>query len=204
LPIHYFNTLEHNIKINIIMNFSYVNFPKLPDEFIQPCLDMLPMIETSPFLRKLNELEGPAVRITIIPALAQKWIYENIVFKYFKHISNNLMMPFTHVSQHMPNLKQGPESHPIHIDYGRKYAFNYFIDTGGDNIWTHWYDSDRNKIESHRIEPFRWHIIATNPELHSADGIEIGRKRISVSLSWDPPIPKPEFNAREYWKDFLE
>jgi hypothetical protein len=186
------------------MNFSYVNFPRLPDEFVKPCLDMLPLIDTSPFLRKVNELEGPAVRLTYIPALVQKWIYENIVFKYFTHYSQNLMMPFIHVSQHMPLADRGPESHPIHIDYGRKYAFNYFLDLGGDDVWTHWYDDDKNKIESHRVEACRWHIIAVNPELHSADGIEPGRKRVSISLNWDPPVAKHMFNAREYWKDFLE
>lgn len=186
------------------MNFSYIKFPKLPDEFTAPCLRMTSLIETSEFLKKVNELEGPAVRLTFIPALAQRWLYEEIVFKKFKHISQNLMMPFIHVSQHIPNPDRGPESHPIHFDYGRKYAFNYFLDLGGDNVWTHWYDADRNRIESHKIQAHRWHIIAVNPELHSADGIEPGRKRISISLNWDPPIPKPMFNAREYWRDFLE
>ena len=47
-------------------------------------------------------------------------------------------------------------------------------------------------------------MIAVNPELHSASGIEPNRKRISISLNWDPPIPKPYFNAREYWKELLE
>jgi hypothetical protein len=186
------------------MNFSYIKFPQLPEEYIQPCIDMLPLIGNSAFLNKVNELEGPAVRLTYVPAQAQRWIYENIVFKYFKHISQNLMMPFIHVSQHRPNPERGPESHPIHFDYGRKYAFNYFIDTGGDNVWTHWYDNDRNRIESHHVEPFRWHMIAVNPELHSADGIEPGRRRICISLNWDPPVPKPQFNASEYWRDLLE
>lgn len=186
------------------MNFSYLKFPKLPDEFIQPCFKMLTLIDHDPFLNKVNELEGPAVRITYVPAAAQRWIYENIVFKYFKHISQNLMMPFIHVSQHKPNHERGPESHPIHFDYGRKYAINYFIDTGGDNVWTHWYDADKNKIESHHIEPFRWHIIAVNPELHSADGIVPGRKRTSISLNWDPPVPKPYFKFKEYWEDLIE
>lgn len=186
------------------MNFSYIKFPNLPDEFVKPCLNMVPLIETDPFLKKINELEGQAVRLTYVPALAQKWIYENIIFKYFKHYSQNLMMPFIHVSHHNPNLDRGPESHPIHIDYGRKYAFNYFIDLGGNNVWTHWYDKDKNKIESHKIEPFRWHIISVNPEFHSADGIELNSKRICISLNWDPPIPKPYFNVKEYWKDLLE
>ena len=186
------------------MNFSYVNFPQLPDRFVQPCLDMVKLIDTSAFLQKVNELEGPAVRLTYIDPLALKWIYENIVFKYFRHFPLNLMMPFIHVSRHNPNPERGPESHPIHIDYGRKYAFNYFLDTGGDNVWTHWYDADKNIIESHRAEPFRWHMIAVNPELHSADGIEPGRQRVCISLNWDPPVPKPLFNPREYWKDILE
>jgi hypothetical protein len=165
---------------------------------------MLPLIESSNFLKKINELEGPAVRLTFIPALTQKWLYENIVFKHFKHISQNLMTPFTHVSFHNPNTNQGPQSHPIHHDYGRKYAFNYFLDLGGDDVWTHWHDSDHNVVESHRVEAFRWHIIAVNPELHSVTGIEPGRKRICISLNWDPPVPKPWFNAREYWGDLLE
>lgn len=138
------------------MNFSYVNFPQLPEEFIKPCLDMIPLIETSTFLNKINELEGPAVRLTYIPALVQKWLYQTIIFPNFTHYSLNLMMPFIHVSQHQPNPDRGPESHPIHIDYGRKYAFNYFIDLGGDDVYTHWYDADKNKIESHKVELNRW------------------------------------------------
>ena len=187
------------------MRFSYINFPPLPDEFIKPCMDMIPLINTSQYLKKVNELEGGAVKITFIPPLVQKWLYENIVFKYFKHLSLNTMMPYIHVSQHIPNRAIGPESHPIHIDYGRKYAFNYFIDTGGNNVWTHGYDhgSDKYKIESQKVEAKRWHIMAVNPEFHSADGIEPGRKRVAISLNWDPPVPKHMFNAREYFKDIL-
>jgi hypothetical protein len=186
------------------MNFSYIKFPKIPDEFIKPCINMLPLIETSSFLKKINELEGPAVRLTYIPPLLQKWIYEQIIFKHFKHVSLNLMHPFIHVSHHDPDFSIGPESHQKHVDYGRKYAFNYFIDLGGDNVWTHWYDNNYNIIESHCIEPFRWHLIAVNPEIHSADGMEPGKKRICISLNWDPPVPKSQFNAKEYWKEFLE
>jgi hypothetical protein len=93
----------------------------------------------------------------------------------------------------------------MHTDYGRKYAFNYIIDTGGDDVRTNWYDNiiDKNIIESHKIEPFRWHVIAVNPELHGVDGIHPDRKRISISLNWDPAVPKPKFNAREYFKDIL-
>ena len=185
------------------MNFSYVDFPQLPSEFIKPCMDMLPMIDRSVYLNKINELEGPAVRLTYIPALVQKWLYQTIIFPNFTHYSLNLMMPFIHVSRHVPNPERGPESHPIHIDYGRKYAFNYFLDLGGDDVWTHWYDDDKNIIESHKVELNRWHIIAVNPELHSADGIEPNRQRVSISLNWDPPQPKPEFNARAYFKDIL-
>jgi hypothetical protein len=186
------------------MNFSYINFPKLPNEFIQPCLDMLPLIDKLPGLKKLNELEGNNVRITLLPPLVHKWLFEEIVYKKFKHMSYNLITPFIHVSQHKPNLDIGPESHAIHYDYGRKYAFNYFIDLGGDNVCTHWYDDNKNRIESHKIQAYRWHIIATNPELHGVDGIEPGRKRICISLNWDPPIPKPAFNAKEYWQEYLE
>jgi hypothetical protein len=187
------------------MLFSYVDFPKLPDAFIEPCMEMIPLIETSPLLKKINELEGDALRIAYIHPRVQKWLYENIIFKHFTYFTPGLMLPFLHVSKHLPYLSLGPESHPMHTDYGRKYAFNYFIDQGGDDVWTNWYDNttDKNIIESHKIEPFRWHVIAVNPELHGVDGIDPDRYRISISLNWDPPVPKTLFNARDYFKDIL-
>ena len=186
------------------MNFAYINFPKLPEEFIPLCLNEIPRIETSKFLAKINELEDPAVRLTFIPAVVQKWLYEEIIFKRFPHISDNLMNLFTHVSQHIPDYNRGPESHPIHFDYGRNYAFNYILDPGGDNVATKWYDDAGNVIEEKVVQPFRWHMLAVKPELHSADRIQPGRRRVTIGLNWDPPVPKEEFDAREYWKDFIE
>lgn len=187
------------------MYFSYVNFPKVPSQFITECFKRIPLIETDPFLIKVNELEADAVRITSLPAELIKWLMKEIIFKHFTHLSDNLMYPFLHVSQHKPILSIGPESHAIHYDYGRHYAFNYILDPGGSTVVTKWHKGYDNIIlEQHTIQPFRWHIIATNPELHSVSGIEEGKKRVTIGLNWNPPIEKPLFNASEYWKKYLQ
>lgn len=165
---------------------------------------MIGLINNVPFLNKINELEGQACRLTFIPGMVQKWLYENIILRKFNHFPTNLMMPYIHVTFHNPDTQRGPESHPIHYDYGRKYAFNYLLNTGGEDVWTCWYDSDKKLIEKHKIEPFRWHAIAVNPELHAVQGIEKDKKRIFISLNWDPPIDKSKFNFLEYWKNYIE
>lgn len=73
---------------------------------------------------------------------------------------------------------------PIHIDIGRSIVFNYIIDTGGEDIYTIFYsknDENYNVIESHKIEPFKWHRLTVSTP-HSVSTISPNDKRISLSV----------------------
>jgi hypothetical protein len=73
---------------------------------------------------------------------------------------------------------------PIHIDIGRSIVFNYIIDTGGNNIDTIFYsknNDDYTIIESHCIEPFKWHRLNVSTP-HSVSTILPNNKRISLSV----------------------
>lgn len=40
---------------------------------------------------------------------------------------------------------------PIHIDVGRKFAYNYLIDSGSSNVFTTWYKDDK-ETEVYKIK----------------------------------------------------
>ena len=73
---------------------------------------------------------------------------------------------------------------PIHVDIGRSSVFNYIIETGGDNVHTIFYsknNDDYTVIESHYIEPFKWHRLNVATP-HSVSTISPNNKRISLSV----------------------
>ena len=74
---------------------------------------------------------------------------------------------------------------PIHADYkddvGRKYAINYLLDCGGNNVVTNIYNSDKQLIESKCIESKRWHVIHTD-QLHDVKNINPQSVRIALSV----------------------
>lgn len=46
----------------------------------------------------------------------------------------------------------------MHVDLGRKQAFNYIINTGGDNVATEFYKEDRATLIDRTVcEPFVWY-----------------------------------------------
>lgn len=44
-----------------------------------------------------------------------------------------------------------------HKDIGRTECLNYIFQTGGENAELRFYDDSKELVESHRIEPLRWH-----------------------------------------------
>lgn len=72
---------------------------------------------------------------------------------------------------------------PIHKDYRRNITCNYIIELGGPKVFTHWYelniDNNYDLIESHKIEPFRWHRIRVQTP-HNISGTVTGQNRISL------------------------
>ena len=169
------------------MLFSYLNLPALPLELEQLCLDNIALIDNDARLNELNKKEGIGHSITYIPQAVQNWIFKNILVPNFNPIPPEMMTKtMLHVSHYIKH-QEGTGVHPTHIDYGRKYAINYIINTGGDNVKTYWTDNSKNNIiEELVIEPKRWHIIKVNPAWHGVTGIRIGKLRTIVSICYSP------------------
>jgi hypothetical protein len=71
---------------------------------------------------------------------------------------------------------------PIHVDIGRTEAINYLISTGGDDVYTCFYQNNL-LVEKHKIEPFRWHWIdVSNP--HTVINLTNDQPRIAITISY--------------------
>ena len=76
---------------------------------------------------------------------------------------------------------------PIHIDKGnRVVAYNYLLDTGGDNVKTIIYDNSYKPLQIEKLELKRWHCINTGM-LHGVHGIHPDKVRIAISIGSDIP-----------------
>jgi len=71
----------------------------------------------------------------------------------------------------------------IHTD-PREFGISYIIDTGGENVKTNFYNTDKTLLESHIIEPNKWHML-NGKVFHSVDNIKGKRSGISISLIKD-------------------
>jgi hypothetical protein len=74
---------------------------------------------------------------------------------------------------------------PVHVDYGVSLAdlrYNYLITTGGPNVRTRWWDSDKNPtrlLKELKAEKNTWHILnVATPH----DITELDSPRISVTV----------------------
>lgn len=70
---------------------------------------------------------------------------------------------------------------PVHKDNTRDVAYNYVLETGGAT--TNFHDEDKNIIEEHRIETFKWHRLNVK-SYHSVIIPEPPRVVVSVSVHW--------------------
>lgn len=191
------------------MIFSYLDLPKVPDEFVNQCMKNIDLIDRDPFLNEKNKKEGISHSITYIPKNVLHWLKTNCMFNLFDgNIPVESFGFMLHVSHYIkdPNFREqnpiGNGTHPIHFDYGRNYAINYVIDTGGDKVVTSWYEEDKKTIiESVEIEPFRWHIIKVKPTYHGVEGIRPGRLRCVISTNWN--VPSSGVGVEEYFKNKL-
>jgi hypothetical protein len=107
-------------------------------------------------------------------------------FRYFKNkpVSNELKMWLQSVFDFEihPSYQFIYDGLPIHIDRGNRIsAYNYLLDTGGDNVITTVYNQERIPLQSEKIELKRWHRINTGM-LHGVYGINPDKIRISLSI----------------------
>jgi hypothetical protein len=76
---------------------------------------------------------------------------------------------------------------PIHIDKGNRItAYNYLLDTGGENVRTVIYNDKYKPLQSETLEVKRWHRINTGM-LHGVHGIDPNKIRIAISIGSDIP-----------------
>jgi hypothetical protein len=76
---------------------------------------------------------------------------------------------------------------PIHRDANdRVAAYNYLLDTGGDNVITSVYDDNQQKLQSEKLELKRWHYIDTGM-LHTVYGIHSNRVRVAITIGSNVP-----------------
>jgi hypothetical protein len=69
---------------------------------------------------------------------------------------------------------------PMHKDNVTLTKLIYLINTGGDNVYTRFYDDDKNLTHSYKIECNRWHLLKAD-SYHSVDGVESGQTRFSLT-----------------------
>lgn len=171
------------------MNFTYVNLPKLPSTFNKLCLNNIPLAKTDKKLIDLNKKEGVSHSITYLPKIVKFWIIKKIIPLIDPKSKHNELIDnmFLHINEYIEH-SEGNGVHPIHIDYGRKYAFNYILTLGASSPpTTTWYLNDKKTIiEEHKIESEKWHLIAVNPIWHGVKGQEKGQLRTIISLCFDP------------------
>jgi len=132
-----------------------------------------------------------------------EWIYKNIPGVTSDHrILKQVSKPNSEVATHI-----------IHSDVTRVFALNYFLNLGGNNVLTSWFQEKGQPLHRHKIESGKqadtgtvkyedcevlattkfklntWNLLATDI-LHDVDNITSGRASITIS-----------FNNRDILKD---
>jgi hypothetical protein len=167
--------------------FSYLDLPQIPPALERECLKNIDLIDNDKRLNYLNTLEGIGHSITYVPTAVRSWLNTRIYSHLFGESVPTTVVDKTmlHVSHYIKH-KEGTGVHPTHVDYGRNYAINYIINTGGKSVETYWCDESNTKEFSVIIQPRRWHIIEVNPARHGVSGIVIGQLRTIISVCFSP------------------
>ena len=141
---------------------EYLNIPSVPEHLLESCQSII---------------DKPTNTETSIP--------ENYPFFKNKKVSNEL----TEWLQQFFDFKIFPQYQviykglPIHIDKGnRVLAYNYLLDTGGNNVKTVIYNEKYQILQFETLELKKWHRIDTGM-LHGVHGIDPNRIRVSLSVS---------------------
>ena len=107
-------------------------------------------------------------------------------YAYFKtrYVSDNLKSWLQSIFDFeiYPQYQLVYDGLPIHIDRGnRVVAYNYLLDSGGDNVRTAVYDDKYKLLQIEKIEVNRWHRINTGM-LHGVHGIKPDKVRVAISI----------------------
>jgi hypothetical protein len=145
------------------MNYiEYIDLPTVPEHLIEPLQDI---INKSP----------------------KNFSYVSQEYQFFKtrYVNDDLklwLQPLFDFEIH-PQYQLVYDGLPIHVDKGNRiYAYNYLLDTGGDNVETAIYDENHNLLQSKKLELKRWHRVNTFMP-HTVHGIDPDKVRIAISIS---------------------
>jgi hypothetical protein len=166
------------------MYFAYLSLPPFPKELIPLCMENIKLIETEPKLMSLNEYKGKMNRATILPKVADNWLVENIGKKIFDVVPEEMKRSFLNYTVYQKYWKREETwgTHPKHIDRGRNWGLNYYIETGGVNTRINWYHEDSVVAETSAIQTGRWCLLNA-AVMHSVKGIEPDKTRYYLSMS---------------------
>jgi hypothetical protein len=142
------------------MYAEILNWNPIPDKLIEFDVDNIKkLINDSPF----KDLE---------------WFQQ---YKISNHHLLNFIQPFFNFNvfgkSYYQIIKNGIKRH---VDVGRSTAYNFLINTGGDDVYTVWYDYNRvEEIYKIKIPIKTWHKLDVSI-CHSVEGITDTRIAISV------------------------
>jgi hypothetical protein len=155
--------------------YSYINWPKLPDDFIQPMIEYEKQVNdpyVSNYLDVGHYSDYGLVKHELfrVPLLIETWCRNNLP------IDDRHTVALQRFS--IPMIKQFNIGR--HVDSNRREAINCVITPTGPI--TRWFDGNR-VVESTTITPFRWIKL----QVHVPhDVIDVDTKRASLSI-YIPP-----------------
>ena len=144
------------------MFLKYINLPVVPTELLHTVSSIITNSQDE--LPKFTGFDYPPLKLYPITDSLLEWIKYNIPITFGK---------CTHMHAITDELI-------IHKDFQTDtFKLNYIFDTGGENVLTHFYDDDYVLLESHKVEPYRWHQF--NGQInHNVTGVI--RPRIAITL----------------------
>jgi hypothetical protein len=159
------------------MNYiEYIDLPSVPEHLIEPLQDI---INKPPKNFSFIAPEYPFFKTRNVSDDLEVWL--QTIFKF--DVWPQYQLVFDGVPIH---IDPGPgPGEPGSIDPGgRIFAYNYLLDTGGDNVKTAIYDKNNNLLQSEELELKRWHRINTGMP-HAVHGINPDKIRIAISIGFN-------------------
>lgn len=147
----------------------YLDLPAIPEELLYPIHDIITM---PPKPNSKVPASYYYFQTRLVSEQLSQWVTD--IFKMDCYAQYQLIREGVH----------------IHKDVGRNVAFNYILQTGGENVRTNIYDEDKNLICSDIIQPKRWHRLKTDV-FHDVTGMTTDRVAVSVevfSYKWGEPL----------------
>jgi hypothetical protein len=147
------------------MNYiEYIDLPKVPEQLIESIQDIIN--------RPPKDFSNVSAEYT-----------------YFKtrYVNDDLKSWLQNIFNYeiYPQYQLVYKGLPIHVDKGNRIvAYNYLLDTGGDNVRTAIYDDKYKLLQIEKLELRRWHRINTGM-LHGVHGIQSDKVRVAISIGVD-------------------